>query len=62
MSVVPADIIARLRELRALFADAHREGMECLDRGDMAGLGEAIARERQIIEEQQKLLEAHHIV
>ena len=52
-------VVARIRELRARFAEAHREGMESLVGGDLDQFGEAIRREREIVEEQQRLLDAH---
>ena len=50
------DSIAEFRDLKARFDAAHREGMEALTRGDYARFGDAIRRERQILDEQAALL------
>ena len=57
MEFPQADLIERIRNLRSLYMNAHRDGMACLEAGDLAGFGEAIQRERDILEDQQALLD-----
>jgi hypothetical protein len=54
-----AQTMARIRKLRARFAQAHRDGMACLEKGDMPGFSEAIERERAIILEQIRSFDAY---
>jgi hypothetical protein len=48
--------LARLRELRAGYADWHRTGMDALERGDWQALDAAVRAESDIIQEQMRLL------
>ncbi len=52
----PKDTLAKLHELRAMFGDVHRRGMDCLQRRDFEGFDEALKAERQLIEEQALLI------
>jgi hypothetical protein len=48
---------ARIRELKAEFDAAHEAGMASLEAHDYEGLGDAISRERELIEEQASMLD-----
>ena len=47
----------KVRRQARKFQEAHEEGMAALRQGDFEMLGDAIAKERAIIEEQSRLLE-----
>jgi hypothetical protein len=49
--------IERFRALKAEFDHVHQHGMDGLKSGDHEALGDAIRRERQIIEEQGTLID-----
>ena len=59
MDQAHAATIARIRELRARFAEAHRDGMDSLAVGDLDRLADALKRERAIIDEQDRLITAY---
>jgi hypothetical protein len=42
----------RLRQLKTRFDIAHKDGMKAIRSGDYEGFGNAVEREREIIEEQ----------
>lgn len=46
----------RLRELRARYRELHHVGMDALDRHDFVALDAAIRGEREIIDEQMRLV------
>jgi hypothetical protein len=48
---------ARLRQLKEAFDEAHRHGMHALEVGDYDLMSAAIEREREIIDEQRRLLD-----
>jgi hypothetical protein len=48
---------ARIRELKAEFDVAHKAGMASLEARDYDGLGRAISRERELIEEQASMVD-----
>ena len=50
------EALAQLRALHKRFADVHRIGMECLERGDYQRLAESLKTERELIEEQDRLI------
>ena len=50
-------VLAELLALRERFREAHHIGMDCLRRGDYNGLGESVRIEREIIDEQARLIE-----
>ena len=50
------EIVRKLRELREVYADAHRLGMECLERHDLEGFDQALRTEARLIEEQATLI------
>jgi hypothetical protein len=51
-------LTTRLRRLRERFDQAHHEGIDALEREDYSRLAAAIDRERQVIEEYGRLLNA----
>lgn len=56
MSTNHQEILDKLRELRAAYADAHRRGMERLESRDLDGFGEVLKEESRLIEEQALLI------
>ena len=50
------DILARFRELRLQFQQAHRDGMDALSKGDYERLADAIRREGEILTQQRALI------
>ena len=51
-----AEVLAKLQELRARFADAHRRAMDCLERGDWHEFGDVAKEEGRLLEEQAALI------
>jgi hypothetical protein len=49
------ELKARLKRLKAAFHEVHEAGMSALEAGDYGGLGAAIDREREIIQQQTDL-------
>jgi hypothetical protein len=57
----PGVTVARIRRVRARFAEAHREVLYCLKCGDFERLSSALEQERQLLEEQQQIVEDYRI-
>ena len=52
-----AALMESLKRLHADFTNAHEDGMAALKAGDLEAFGEAIRRERAVIDERRALLQ-----
>lgn len=52
--------VSRIRELRAVFRDVHKHGQAALKEGNYKQFGDAIAVERNLIQEQSKAIKAQN--
>ena len=54
-----SQILAVLRDLRKRFSEIHRTGVNSLRVGDLTRFGDSIRREREIIDEQQRIIDEY---
>ena len=54
-----SQIIAVLRDLRKRFSEIHQTGVKSLQVGDLTRFGDSIRREREIIDEQQRIIDEY---